>query len=111
MQINQGHIVNGSFPNRVDKTLAWLTRSRDIWKEKCIKTKLFLKRQTFAAKRLKEGRNTWRITSIRLKQELSQSKKTISALQQSIQWLESQVEILKNDTNDLKKKSSRTTQI
>lgn len=111
MQTNQGYIVKGAFPNRIDKALAWLTRSRDIWKEKCIQTKLLLKRQTFAVKRLKEGRNTWRLSSIHLKYELSQSQKTISTLRQHIQNLESQVEILRNEIANLKKKSSRATKI
>jgi SMC interacting uncharacterized protein involved in chromosome segregation len=108
MQANQRRIVNDSLPTRIDKTLAWLTRSRDTWKEKCKETKLLLKRQTFAAKRLKEGRNEWRLSSIQLKKELSQSRKTISALRQNIQELESQVENFRIEPIDFKKKSSRT---
>jgi chromosome segregation ATPase len=106
MQTNQGHVVSGSLPTRIDKALEWLTRSRDTWKEKCKETKLLLKRQIFAGKRLKEGRDAWRLSSIQLKQELVQSKETITTLRQQIQKLETQVEILKNETLDIKKKSS-----
>jgi hypothetical protein len=105
MQINQGCVVNNSLPIRVDKALAWLARSRDIWKEKCGQAKLLLKRQTFAVKRLKESRNAWRFSCIQLKKELSQSKETIFILQQHIKKLESQVEISRDETTELKKKS------
>lgn len=108
MQINQGCAVGDFLPIRVDKALAWLERSRDIWKDKCRQTKLLLKRQTFTVKRLKEGRNAWKLSSIQLKEELSQSKDTISSLREHIKNLESQVETFRNKTTELKKKSSRT---
>jgi chromosome segregation ATPase len=100
MQINQGCAVSDFLPIRVDKALAWLERSRDTWKDKCSKAKLLLKRQTFAAKRLKEGRNAWRLSSIQLKEELSQSTNTISTLREHIKNLESQVETFRNKTTD-----------
>lgn len=109
MQANQGYVVSGSLPTRIDKALKWLTRSRDTWKEKCKETKLLLKRQAFAAKRLKDGRDAWRLSSTQLKHELSQSKETISALREHIQELESQVEVLRNKTIELKKKPSCAT--
>jgi len=108
MPNNQGCIVSDFLPNRVDKALAWLERSRDTWKDKCMQTKLLLKRQTFAVKRLKEGRNSLRLSTIRLKVELSQCKDTISALQKHIKNLELQAETSKSEANKLKKKSSRT---
>lgn len=93
-------------PNRIDKALAWLTRSRNIWKEKCQETKLLLKRQTFAAKRLKEGRNVWKLSCIRLKQELIKSKETISNLQRCVQDLESQIQSSGKGSFEIKKKPS-----
>jgi hypothetical protein len=107
MQTNQGYVVSGTLPTRIDKALAWLERSRNTWKEKCRQTKLLLKRQTFATKRLKEGRNVWKLSTLHLKQELSESKEIISVLQQHIKKLESQVEIFRNENAELKKKSSR----
>jgi hypothetical protein len=108
MQVNQGYIVSGILPNRVDKTLVWLEHSRNKWKEKCLKAKLLLKRQTFTTKRLIKGRNEWKLSAIQFKEELSQSKKTISVLQQHIKKLESEVEVLSIRDNELKKKSSHT---
>ena len=106
-QTNEGCIVRDSLPTRIDKTLEWLTQSRDAWKEKCKITKLSLKRQTFAIKRLKDSRDRWKLSCIQLKHKLSQSKETILNLQQQIQKLESQIEMNLNTTNDLKKKPSR----
>ena len=43
---------------RMDKTIDWLIQSRNEWKQKCVDTKLKLKRQTLETKRLvKEGKN------------------------------------------------------
>jgi chromosome segregation ATPase len=91
-------------PTRIDKALAWLSDSRDKWREKCKATKLLLKRQTFAIKRLKEGRDSWKITSVMLKQELIQSQQKISTLQQRIDELVSQAENYSKETQILKKK-------
>lgn len=41
---------------RTDKTIAWLTESRDEWKLKCMQAKLKLKRQTLALKRSRDIR-------------------------------------------------------
>jgi hypothetical protein len=43
-------------PLRADKAIAWLTESRDQWKQKCLQAKLQLKRQTLALKRARDGR-------------------------------------------------------
>jgi hypothetical protein len=108
MPNNQGCIVSDFLPARVDKALAWLERSRDTWKYKCMQTKLLLKRQTFAVKRLREGRNAWRLSTTQLKVELSLCKDTISTLQKHIKNLELQAETSRREANELKKKSSRT---
>lgn len=93
-----------TLPTRIDKALAWLSGSRNKWREKCKTTKLQLKRQTFAIKRLKEGRDSWKFTSVMLKQELAQSKQQISSLQKRIDELESQSENYRKETQKLKKK-------
>ena len=79
-------------PKRVDKTLAWLVDSRNTWKKKCMKTKLQLKRQTSAVKRVKDSRDEWKLRHIRLKQESIKFEKKVSSLQRRIDELESQVE-------------------
>lgn len=91
-------------PTRVDKALAWLADSRNKWKEKCKETKLQLKRQTFAVKRLKDNRNDWKLSSIRLKQQLIESKEKISSLQRRVDALESQIESYRNEIRVVKKK-------
>lgn len=93
-------------PFRVDKTLAWLSDSRNKWREKCKTTKLQLKRQTFAIKRVKEGREFWKRASSELKQEIIQHKQKISTLQQRIDELESQAENYRNEIGAVKKKFS-----
>ena|ERR1700760_4279548 len=92
------------FPNRIDKALAWLTDSRNGWKEKCMKTKLQLKRQSFAIKRAKDGRNSWKLLSATLKQELIQCEKKTLLLQQRVDELESQVENYEKEIQVVKKK-------
>ncbi len=105
MKNNQeSNIANeNNLPKRIDKALAWLTDSRNKWKEKCIETKLLLKRQTFAVKRLKDCRNDWKLTCSRLKQKSIESKEKISSLQSSVDKLESQIEIYRNEIQILKK--------
>lgn len=44
-------------PVRADKTIAWLTESRDQWKKKCLQAKTQLKRKTLALKRVRDGRS------------------------------------------------------
>lgn len=91
-------------PVRVDKTLAWLADSRDMWKMKCKKTKLQLKRQVLAVKRLRESRDHWRLQNIRLKQELISSTQKTSYLQSRVDELESQIEECKKEIHIVKKK-------
>jgi hypothetical protein len=97
-------IYKNKLPIRVDKTLAWLADSRDSWKEKCMQTKLQLKRQTLAIKRLKNGRTSWKLYSTRLKQELIQSKKMMSCLQEQVDEMEAQIENYKKEIQVVKKK-------
>jgi chromosome segregation ATPase len=96
-------IYKNKLPIRVDKTLAWLADSRDSWKEKCMQTKLQLKRQTLAIKRLKNGRTSWKLYSTRLKQELIQSKKMMSCLQEQVDEMEAQIENYKKEIQVVKK--------
>lgn len=89
---------------RVDKTLAWLADSRDVWREKCKNTKLKLKCRTLAVKRLKDNRDDWRLRCIRSKQNLIISQQQVTSLQNFIAHLESQIEDCKKEIHDLKKK-------
>ncbi len=91
-------------PKRVDKALVWLANSRNTWKEKCMEAKLRLKRQTFSVKRVKDGRDEWKLRHIRLKQKLIKYEQNISILQRRIDELESHVEDQRKEIHEVKKK-------
>jgi hypothetical protein len=91
-------------PVRLDKTLAWLEESREKWKGKCKETKLQLKRQIFAIKRLKESRDSWKLSNSRFKHESIKDKQAISSLQCRIDELESLLEVQRSEIHVLKKK-------
>lgn len=91
-------------PKRVDKTIAWLVDSRNKWKDKCLETKLHLKRQVLATKRARESREEWKLTSVRLKQELVNSMKQTRDLQRQIDELKSQLKEQNIEIIKVKKK-------
>ena len=91
-------------PKRVDKALVWLADSRNKWKEKCMKAKLQLKRQTFGIKRVKDSRDDWKLRNIRLKYQSIESKQKISFLQRRVDELEYQIQDQKKEIHELKKK-------
>jgi hypothetical protein len=93
-----------NLPKRVDKTIAWLINSRDGWKDKCIETKLNLKRQTQGTKRVKNSRDEYKLKNIRLKLELAESKELNLMLQDRIRELDSQIQSKSNELYELKKK-------
>lgn len=85
--LNQtGKFISG----RIDKTIEWLSLSRDTWKEKCLEAKLQLKRQTLATKRAREGR-------VILKSE-------VKRLQDHIAVLEAKLADQEKHLSDIKKK-------
>lgn len=96
--------TENDLPKRVDKALAWLISSRDGWKEKCTETKLTLKRQTQENKRVRGSRDELKLRNVRLKLELSESKKLNLMLQDRIHELESQLKSKSNELCELKKK-------
>ncbi len=90
--------------NRPDKTLQWITKSRDIWKDKCQKSKAQLKVKTLAVKRLQETRDN-------LKLNIEEADSTIKVLQEKLKnaeklndKLQSQVEDKDEQIDNLKKK-------
>jgi hypothetical protein len=98
--------IEKELPKRVDKTLAWLVDSRNKWKDKCLGTKLHLKRQVLATKRARESREEWKLTSVRLEQELIKNMKQMRDLQRQIDELKSKLQE-KNIDNIKVKKSNR----
>ena len=96
--------IEKELPKRIDKTLAWLTDSRNKWKDKCLETKLNLKRQVLATKRARESREEWKLTSTRLKQKLIENLKHTRDLQRQNDELKSQLKEQNKETIQLKKK-------
>jgi hypothetical protein len=91
-------------PKRVDKTIAWLSVSRDGWRKKCIDVKKALKLKTQDCKRISESRDDWKLKNIRLKVELSNTKDMNSNLMNRINELESQLSSKNQELYELKKK-------
>jgi hypothetical protein len=79
-----------SIPIRADKTISWLTESRDQWKHKCLRAKLQLKRQTLALKRSRDGR--------------LQLKCLVKSLREQNRKLELMVKAQQDQLSELKKK-------
>lgn len=95
-----------SLPSRPDKTLQWLEKSRDSWKEKIKVTKDDLKKKKLAVKRARIGRD-------QLDEELSKEKAAHYRAQEQLSQKDSEIAELKTQlakvtqqVEDLKKKKS-----
>jgi len=98
-EIESGILVS----NRTDKTIQWMTRSRDNWKDKCQKAKAMLKVKSLAVKRLQKARE-------KLKGQMNKHRSTIESLQEklksaenSINQLQAQLESKNEQIGDFKK--------
>lgn len=91
-KINPQLTQNQLLPKRIDKTLDWLIKSRDVWKEKCLKAKLELKIRSLSVKRLREGRDKWKYQS-------KQTAETVQQLENTLQECLKETEILKKELN------------
>ena len=95
---------NHFFSSRPDKTLDWLEKSRDSWKEKTKSTKNDLKKQKLAVKRARNSRDL-------LGKELSNEKtahyralEELNHKDMEIAELKSQLEKASQQIEELKKK-------
>jgi 2-succinyl-5-enolpyruvyl-6-hydroxy-3-cyclohexene-1-carboxylate synthase len=90
-----------SLPVRPDKTIDWLNKSRDDWKNKTQVTKSELKVAKQAKKRAQQDRKEW-------KEECAQLKRQhVAVLQEKteeIADLKMKIELLEQENLDLKKK-------
>lgn len=96
---------NNKLPVRIDKTLNWLEKSRNSWKEKTTTSKYELQKQKIAVKRARKGRDL-------LHEELSEEKaahcKTQSELiQKEAEIVECKAQLQKanQQVEEFKKKS------
>lgn len=90
-----------NFPARPDKTINWLNKSRDDWKDKSQTTKAELKVAKQAQKRARQSRQEWRDQYQQLEKEqahlLAEKSEEIANLTIKLQELE-------HENADLKKK-------
>lgn len=90
-----------NFPARPDKTIDWLNKSRDDWKSKTLTTKAELKVAKQAQKRARQGRREWRKECRELER---QQAKVLAEKGEEISNLQTKVQELEQENEDLKKK-------
>jgi chromosome segregation ATPase len=90
-----------NFPARPDKTINWLSKSRDEWKGKTQTTKAELKVAKQAQKRARQSREEWRAQCQELEKQQSM---LLAEKSKEIENLEIKVQELEHENADLKKK-------
>jgi hypothetical protein len=93
-------------PKRIDKTIDWLIKSRDVWKEKCLKAKLDLKMRSLSVKRLRDGRDKWKYQSKQKATIIQQMENTLEEYLKETEKLKEELNRKNNEIENLKKKSS-----
>lgn len=82
-------------PTRVDKTLQWLTISRDSWKEKTKESKAKLKITTLALKRAREHRDQLDKEYHVIQKRIDQKDSEIAILKSKLEQSAQEIELLK----------------
>lgn len=90
-----------NLPARPDKTIDWLNKSRNDWKDKTQATKRRLKVAKQAQKRAQQDRREWKEECKQLKR---QQAITLQEQAEEIANLKTKVEALEQENTDLKKK-------
>jgi chromosome segregation ATPase len=88
-------------PVRPDKTIDWLNKSRDKWKDKTQMTKAQLKVAKQAQTRARESRQAWKVKYKELEQQQSMF---LEEKNKEITHLKTKVQELEHENGDLKKK-------
>ena len=104
-EINSKSLLARSLPKRIDKILDWLERSRDGWKDKCLATKLDLKKKTLAVKRQRDGKTEWKEKAKQAFLEAQVYKKERDNCRHEIEKLQHQLELKTAQIIELKKNS------
>ena len=94
----------GVLPKRVDKTLQWLEKSRDTWKEKAIETKASLKKQKLAVKRARGGRDLFKKGLLEKTNKLENTQKELKEKELEIAKLKAELEKTNKEVVEVKKK-------
>jgi len=90
-----------NFPARPDKTIGWLNKSRNEWKNKSQATKAELKVAKQAQKRARQSRQKWKKECQQLER---QQAAILAEKSQEIAHLRTKVLELEQENKDLKKK-------
>ena len=90
-----------NFPDRPDKTINWLNKSRNDWKDKTQTTKAELKVVKQAQKRARQSRQEWRAQCQELEKQQSM---LVAEKSEEIINLKTKVQELEHENADLKKK-------
>jgi len=90
-----------NFPVRPDKTIDWLSKSRDDWKSKTQTTKAELKVAKQAQKRARQSRQEWRAQYRQLEKEQTN---LLAEKSEEITNLKTKVQELEHENANLKKK-------
>lgn len=92
-----------NFPARPDKTINWLNKSRNVWKNKTQATKAELKVAKQAQKRARRSRQKWKEDYLLLEQQQSA---ILAERSEEISNLKTKIQELEHENADLKKKYS-----
>ena len=90
-----------NLPDRPDKTICWLNKSRDNWKGKSQMTKAELKVAKQAQARARRSRQEWKAQCQELKKQQSM---LLAEKSEEIANLKTKVHELEHENADLKKK-------
>jgi hypothetical protein len=93
-----------TLPLRPDKTIDWLNKSRDEWKDKTLASKASLKVAKQAQKRARVSREQWKAQCEKLRAEEAQSELKIRKREKEISELEATIAQLRQENDELKKK-------
>ena len=93
-----------TLPLRPDKTIDWLNKSRDEWKDKTLASKASLKVAKQAQKRARVSREQWKAHCEKLRAEEAQSELKIRKREKEISELEATIAQLRQENDELKKK-------
>jgi len=95
------HPESLKLPHRVDKTLQWLEKSRNSWKEKTKETKEELKKKKLAVRRARENRD---LLQEELWGERRKCQEALTKKDAEIAELKAQLAKVNQQVEDLKKK-------
>lgn len=105
-ETNLDHSQARILPRRMDKTLDWLEQSRDVWKNKCIEAKSDLKMKTLKVKRLRDGKDLWKLRLRESTKEIRVIKNARDAYSKEIERLKAELNAKDLEIAELKKKHS-----